>query len=478
MKPKLLAVFALTLSCLSASAQLFDNLRALGGTRYSVGDPALVVTNLDGERIQGPKDIAVEDLDGDGKPDFVVANKDGTVTLRFGVGDGTFGGPVHLYTVAAGGVPTDLQNFYYTNYFTNVVCNYVETNRYITNYPPPLPDGTTFPPRIFTNTQWVCDGTYRTNVDTNVWDLEGPFGLRGLAVADFTGDGRPDIAVASPGESVIYLFANTGARTFAQPTQLPGWFGVRDLAAGDFDGDGRIDLAAGGTTNGVVQYRSLGGGTFQIVTNLVNLGSGPIEEDDFDFPQPAYYLETVRQPGDTRDELVVSYAQKGKIWILRAGADGRLAVTGDIENVSVTAMDSGPLLRAASNNIPDLVTSYSRGGWIEVYPATNLLQRFSGRAAFRIYVPGGPRNVRIVDIDQDGWNDLVVVSQLSDRVLIYHNDRGQFNLVTETIAGRFPREMDIGDFNLDGRPDLAVLNRYSMDVSIMITTTNLGCSQS
>src|SRR5258705_6176343 len=111
MKPKLLAVFALALSCFSASAQLFDNLRALGGTRYSVGDPALVVTSLDGERIQGHKDIAVEDLDGDGKPDFAVANKDGTVTLRFGLGDGTFGGPVHLYSVAAGGVPTDLRNF-------------------------------------------------------------------------------------------------------------------------------------------------------------------------------------------------------------------------------------------------------------------------------------------------------------------------------------------------------------------------------
>jgi hypothetical protein len=474
MKPKVLAVFALALSCLSASAQLFENLRALGGTRYPVGDPALVVTNLDGDRIQGPKDIAVSDLDGDGNPDFAVANKDGTVTLRFGVGDGTFGGPMHLYTVANG--PTDLRNYYFTNYFTNVVCNFVETNRYFTNNPPPLPDGTTFPPRIYTNTQWVCDGTYRTNVMTNVWDMEGPFGLRGLAIADFTGDGRPDIAVASPGESVIYLFVNTGGRTFAPAAQLPGWFGVRDLAAGDFDGDGHIDLAAGGTTNGVVQYRNLGNGNFQVVANLVALGSGPIEEDDFDFPQPAFYLEAVRQPGDTRDELVVSYAQKGRIWILRGGTDGKLAVAGDIENVNVTALDTGPLFRPATNTLPDLVVSYSRGGWIDIFPATNLMQRFSGRAAVRYYVPGGPRNVRIVDLDQDGWNDLVVVSQLSDRVLIYHNDHGQFSLVTEASAGRFPREMDVGDFNHDGRPDLAVLNRYSMDASILITTTNTGNS--
>src|SRR5881392_4199374 len=85
----LLAAFVCSIH--SASAQLFDNLRALAGTRYSVGDPTLTATNNNGEEIEGPKDIAVADLDGDGKPDFAASNKDGSVTLRYGVGDGTFG---------------------------------------------------------------------------------------------------------------------------------------------------------------------------------------------------------------------------------------------------------------------------------------------------------------------------------------------------------------------------------------------------
>ncbi|MEY2883732.1 MAG: hypothetical protein RL490_1456, partial [Pseudomonadota bacterium] len=77
----------------TASAQLFDNLQALS-SRLRVGDPHVTATNS----IDGPKGIAVADLNGDGKPDLAVANTDGTVTLFFGVGDGSFGPATHLQT--------------------------------------------------------------------------------------------------------------------------------------------------------------------------------------------------------------------------------------------------------------------------------------------------------------------------------------------------------------------------------------------
>src|SRR5436189_4335432 len=100
MKPHLLAagIAALLLGISPASAQLFDNLRSLAGTRYSVGDPALSPTNSAGDEVEGPKDIAVADLDGDGKSDFAASNKDGSVTVRYGIGDGTFGPSQHLHT--------------------------------------------------------------------------------------------------------------------------------------------------------------------------------------------------------------------------------------------------------------------------------------------------------------------------------------------------------------------------------------------
>src|SRR5262249_52947493 len=141
-----------------------------------------------------------------------------------------------------------------TVYETNT-CTFVWTNSWIDH-------GTNN-----TNWTWVClPGT--TTVSTNVISLtDEPISLRGLALADFTDDGLRDIAVASPKESVIYLLVNQGARHFASAIRLGAWLSVRDLAAGDFDGDGLADLVASGTTNGLAQYRSLGQGAFQIVTN-------------------------------------------------------------------------------------------------------------------------------------------------------------------------------------------------------------------
>ncbi len=466
------------LAGLFAHAQLFENLKALGGSRYPVGDPSVNVTNIFGESVEGPKDVAVADLDGDGLPDLAASNKDGSVTVRFGLGDGKFGDADHLRTWQT--VPLDLQSFYFTNLFTNVYCDYQATNFTTTCFsvvtPPVPPSGVFFTNLVcFTNFEYGCVGML-TNVHTNVVIVDGPIGLRGLAVADFSGDGRRDIAVASPGESLIYVFINQGNRTFAPPIHLGGWLGVRDLAAGDFDGDGRIDLAAAGTTNGVVQYRSIGDGAFVVMTNVPALSSDPLDgsnDADYEFPQPAYYLKVVRQPGDDRDELVVSFAQRGKIWVLRAGADGLLAVSGDIENVSLTALDVAPLLGPATNGAPrDLITAYSRRGNLEVFAATNLSQRFTGYPVDRYFVPGAPRNVRIADLDGDGWNDVVVVAQSSGRVLTYHNDSGNLSLRAEAIVGLGPREMDLGDFNSDGLPDLAVLNRRSQDISILITSVD------
>ncbi|HXJ74880.1 MAG TPA: VCBS repeat-containing protein, partial [Candidatus Dormibacteraeota bacterium] len=464
-------------------AQLFDNLRALGGDRYPVGHPSVVSTNLRGARVDGPKDIQVADLDNDGHPDFVASDKDGTVTVRYGIGDGTFSGPQYLRTWTT--APLDLRTLLITNYYTNIYCDFRPTNFTVNCFVngQPVPPGSPLPLTntvCFTNYQSGCVGTL-TNYATNVWALEGPTGLRGLAIADFSGDGRPDIAVASPGESLIYVFLNRGAREFDPPNLIRSWFGARDLATGDFDGDGKPDLVAAGSTNGLVQYRSLGGGAFQVVTNLLALASDPFanrNEEDYEFPQPAYYLKAIRQPGDTRDELIVSYAQRGKIWILRANDSGRLDVTGDIENVTLTALDAGPLFHPATNGAPiDLVTSYSRNGSLDIFAATNRTQRFTGSSVQRYYVPGAPRNVRIADLDQDGWNDLVVVAQRNAKVLTYRNEQGSFVLMGEVVAGLSPREMDLGDFNGDSRPDLAVLNRGTSDVSVFMTSSNYNNGQ-
>jgi hypothetical protein len=286
--------------------------------------------------------------------------------------------------------------------------------------------------------------------------------LRGIIADDLTGDGQADITVAAPYAGRIFLFANENG-TFAAPRVMPMWDGARNLVAGDFNGDSYKDLVVAGTTNGIRQLRNLGSGDFVTVTNVVTLGA--VNQD---FPKPLYALGAFRPAGSARDELVVTHADSDKLWILAPGADGSLRITGIVTNQNIHAVATGSLLQPAASTHLDLITASRDFGTINVHRGIDDPARFQQTVYQRIPVPGGPRAISIVDLDGDGWNDVVVVLRNFDRVLSYHNSNGVLVATSELPVGRSPRELVSADFNGDGHPDVAVMNRDSMDISVLL----------
>ena len=63
-----------------------------------------------------------------------------------------------------------------------------------------------------------------------------------VAVGDFNGDGRLDLAVADG--SVVNVLAGVGDGTFLPPVKYPAGPNPSGVVAGEFNGDGRSDLAA------------------------------------------------------------------------------------------------------------------------------------------------------------------------------------------------------------------------------------------
>ena len=64
-----------------------------------------------------------------------------------------------------------------------------------------------------------------------------------VAVGDFNGDGRPDLAVANFGSSNVSVLLGTGSGGFGAATNFGVGDGPRSVAVGDFNGDGKPDLA-------------------------------------------------------------------------------------------------------------------------------------------------------------------------------------------------------------------------------------------
>jgi hypothetical protein len=93
-----------------------------------------------------------------------------------------------------------------------------------------------------------------------------------VAVGDFNGDGKPDLAVANfnwPNPGTVSVLLGKGDGTFLPAQSFPAGKYPNSVAVGDFNGDGKPDLAVAnhgdiyGNGQGVSVLLGQGDGTFQ-----------------------------------------------------------------------------------------------------------------------------------------------------------------------------------------------------------------------
>ena len=79
-----------------------------------------------------------------------------------------------------------------------------------------------------------------------------------------------------------------------------------------------------------------------------------------------------------------------------------------------------------------------------------------------------PRSLLCNDLDNNGYNDIVVVNNFSDSISIFLNNKGKLMRRSELSVGQEPGAAFIADINNDSRLDILVSNRGSNDLNIFI----------
>jgi hypothetical protein len=204
--------------------------------------------------------VAVGDIDGDGKPDIVVANGNNSASvtvyrnmttgavINFGSGQ-DFAVVNAPYRVVIGDLDGDGKpDLAVTNNGSNQVS-------------------------FFRNTSSAGNISFATRVDITVGN-----GTFGVAIGDLDGDGKPDLAVGTQGPgAALYAIQNTstaGSLSFGVPIGIATG-GGGSVAIRDLDGDGKPDIVEGGFGQIIVVRNQSGVGSlvFGGAQNFYNDGS-------------------------------------------------------------------------------------------------------------------------------------------------------------------------------------------------------------
>ncbi len=138
---------------------------------------------------------------------------------------------------------------------------------------------------------------------------------------------------------------------------------------------------------------------------------------------------------------------------------------GDRFGASV-ALSAGSLVVGASEKALTLPNGQGAAYYYVVEPPCGSMD-FSTALNFSVGV--APLSVAVADFNLDGKPDLAVANANSDNVsVLLGNGSGSFGAAANFGVGDQPRSVTVGDFNLDGKSDLAVTNVNSDNVSVLL----------
>ena len=212
-----------------------------------------------------------------------------------------------------------------------------------------------------------------------------------VAIGDFNGDGRQDIATANNGSNTVSIRLGNGTGGFTGATEVAVEIGPTNISIGDFNGDGRQDIVtACYNSNNYKEFVSIrigdGFGNFSGTTNLSG-GKGNIAIGDFN--------------GDDKQDIAIP-GYNSPLIRLGNGSGGFMAPTEPVLRVSNSFIAIGDF---NGDGKQDLATSEIYGEEVSI-----LLGNGAGGLKFSTQIKTDVNTDCLAagDFNSDGFQDLVV----------------------------------------------------------------------
>ncbi|QEH32331.1 FG-GAP repeat protein [Aquisphaera giovannonii] len=423
-----------------------------------------------------PRRVTAADVNGDGLPDIVVANRSsanvsvllnttaaGATTPSFAAQQ-TFAVGTAPYAVAAADLNGDGKpDLVAANYNSGSVSVLLNTTA----------AGATTP-------SFAAQQTFSTGAIP-----------QGLAIADINSDGKPDVAITNKSSKALSVLLNTTATnattlTFAARQSFATGTAPYAVTAADLNGDGRPDLVVSNfasssdsvllntTAPGATAPSFAGQQTFSVGTNPYDVAIADLN-------------------GDGLPDLVNALFSANAVSVILNTTSHAESTTAGVPSPSFPrsgtfSTGSSPYAAKAADlngdGLPDIITANFATNSVSVLLNTGTPGASTPSfAAGQSFSTGSiPADMAVADVNGDGLPDLVVANYgtTSVSVLLNTTTPGATTLTFSAnqtfAAGVRPISVAMADLNGDGRPDVLVANESAGSVSVLLNTTAAGAT--